>query len=344
MLSQRRAVAASLRRWIDSGRPAVLATVVTSTGSAPRGLGAQLAVTEGDLWSGGLSGGCAEVAVLTAAAELLAQEEPTRAVWLELVRDELGSVGPVCGATLGVLVERVDGALLEAVEGLLERIAAGTTGGWRRAYASSGQAGLRRTAAAVGDAGAPGIHIEGHAGGDLAVSESLDVPPRAIVAGGGDIAGELLTILAGQGWRTALLDPRGAFVEHTLTEVTPDTVVRAWPETDVITALGIDARTACVATAHDERLDHPFLREALRSEAFYVGAVGSRLVQRERRDALAAAGLDARALARLRGPAGLDLGGGGAAQIALSIAAEMTAVWNGRSGSALRESTGPIRA
>jgi xanthine dehydrogenase accessory factor len=344
MLSQRRAVTASLRRWMEAGRPAVLATVVTSSGSAPRGLGAQLAVTEGDLWSGGLSGGCAEVAVLTAAAGLMARSDTGGAVWLELVRDELGSVGPVCGATLGVLVERVDETLLAAMEAIVDGLGAGTASSWRRAYTRQGDALTRIAAGPLSGAAAPGIHLEGSTGGDLTVVEALAPPPRAVVAGAGDIASELLTILGAQGWRTALVDPRAAFADHTLTESQPDTVVREWPDAGVISALHVDGATACVAAAHDERIDHPFLRAALESDAFYVGAVGSRLVQHRRREALAADGVPAERLARLRGPAGLDLGGGGAAQIALSIAAEMTATWNGRKGGALLESGGPIRA
>ena len=344
MLSGRRVVVDALRRWVGAGQPAVLATVVTSSGSAPRGLGAQLAVTRGDLWAGGLSGGCAEVAVLTAAAELLDGDDTAGATWLELVRDELGSVGPVCGATLGVVVERVDAELLGALEHLLHDASSGAGAGWRREYSGEGGGRLARRSVARTPAGAAGIHVEGSPSGSLAIVEALAAPPRAIVAGAGDIAAELLTILRGQGWRTALLDPRGAFVAHTLSVVTPGEVIRAWPDRDVFAGLDVDSSTACIAAAHEERLDQPFLEAALRSPAFYVGAVGSRLVQHQRRAALAAEGLDEAALERLHGPAGLDLGGGGAAQIALAIAAEVTAAWNGRKGGALVHSRGPIRA
>jgi xanthine dehydrogenase accessory factor len=297
-------------------------------------MGAQLAVTVGDLWCGGLSGGFAELAVLTEAQALM-EFGGRRASLLSLAPEEAGTAGAVPGATLQVLVECVDAGLLVALEEVLELAAEGRAVTWRRDYARTTDVGpaLERRGARVTPAGAaePGLRIQGSVTSQFAVGEVVEPPPRALVAGGGDIAAELLRLMGRQGWRTALLDPRDDFVDHTLSEAVAGQVVRAWPDPDVFLQLLVDAGTACIAVAHDDRLDLPFLREALRSDAFYVGAAGSGLVQQHRRQALAA-DLDEHALARLHAPAGLDLGARDAAQIALGIAAEMTACWQGRSG------------
>lgn len=108
--------------------------------------------------------------------------------------------------------------------------------------------------------------------------------------------------------------------------------------------LEVDARTACVALAHESHHDEPFLALALASDASYVGAVGSRKVQQERRDALKERGVAEDAIERLHGPAGLDLGGGSAAEIALAIAAEVVATFHDRAGVSLATTSGPIRA
>jgi xanthine dehydrogenase accessory factor len=172
--------------------------------------------------------------------------------------------------------------------------------------------------------------------------EHVEPAPRLVVAGAGDVAAELLRHGRALGWRTTLLDPRAAFVEQTLRDAPADEVVAAWPD-DAAEQLALDARCACVAAAHVGRIDEPFLELALQSPAFYVGSIGSRVVQRARTEALATR-LDEAQVARHHGPAGLDLGGGDAAEIALSIIAEVVAASNGRTGGPLRSSPDPIRA
>jgi len=120
-------------------------------------------------------------------------------------------------------------------------------------------------------------------------------------------------------------------------------VLAVWPDDVAADELALDARCACVAAAHEERIDVPFLTRALTSPAFYIGSIGSRVVQFERHAALAQR-VDEPTLARHHGPAGLSLGGADASEIALSILAEVVAVLNGRSGVPLCATDEPIRA
>ena len=360
MTSQRRDVSAALGRWDSEGLPSVLASVISTTDSAPRGLGAQLAVTVGDQWTGGLSGGCAEVVVLDEARKLLADSSADarhRAVLMSMTRDDLGNAGPVCGATLGVLIERVNSDLLDHLAQVLNGAQAGLITHAHRLYSAASTVDadddsrprdfVRSAAVVMTGTCGPETDRRAVLGSEvttkmLALEEVSPPPPRLILGGGGDIATELLMLAARTGWRTVLVDPRHAFVSQSLAVAVADVVVESWPD-EAFASLDVGAFDACIAVAHDEKIDLPFLRNALASTAFYVGAVGSRAVQRERRAALSSTSDPAR-LGALHGPAGLDLGGSGAAEIALSIAAEIVAIWNRRGAAALRDTVEPIRA
>jgi xanthine dehydrogenase accessory factor len=125
------------------------------------------------------------------------------------------------------------------------------------------------------------------------------------------------------GYAVTLIDPRGAFANETRfpgVEIAAD-----WPE-EALAALRPDRRTAIVTLAHDPKLDDPALTAALRSEAFYIGALGSPRTHERRLGRLAELGFTTADLTRIHGPVGLDLGGRGAVEIAISILAQMTLV------------------
>ena len=121
-------------------------------------------------------------------------------------------------------------------------------------------------------------------------------------------------------------------------------MLEAWPQEAIDQLGGLDADTAVAALTHAPELDDEALILALRSPAFYVGAMGSRNTQRKRRERLTAAGLQSDRLERLSGPAGLDLGGGTAAEAALAILTEAVALRHGRSGARLTTSEQAIHA
>lgn len=350
-----RDVTQALGRWLDEGRSAVLATVATSDGSAPRGLGARLAIAGPHEWVGALSGGCTEAAVLHEAERLLAAADPDHAVLVSYESTTLGDVGPVCGATLGVLVEVVDDVLVGTLERLVDTSAAGSAAQLGVTYAlqegvstdapGTGAIPLVREVVTLEQLDDPAAHAVRLARDEVGLVLCQDVPaaPHLVLGGAGDISRELVLLADRLAWRTTILDARPTLLEQTTRACSPTASVRAWPA-DAWDQLGVDARTALVALAHEAHHDEPFLELALRSDAAYVGAVGSRRVQHRRREALLARGVAPEAVARLHGPAGLDLGGSSAAEVALAIAAEVVATFHDRSGTPLATSSGPIRA
>jgi xanthine dehydrogenase accessory factor len=167
-------------------------------------------------------------------------------------------------------------------------------------------------------------------------------PPRLVVVGAVDTGEALCAGARGLGWHTVCVDARARFA-------TPDRVpsaeeiVVAWPE-EAFARLALDRDTAVVVLTHDDKFDVPALAAALRSDAFYVGALGSRVAQANRRERLLEAGLSPDELARLHGPAGLDIGAESPAETAVSILAEALAIRANRDGGPLRVSAERIHA
>ena len=166
-------------------------------------------------------------------------------------------------------------------------------------------------------------------------------PPRLVVFGAVDFAAALCRMARAAGWRPYLVDPRSRFATR---ERFPDAeeVVVGWPGKAFEGIGGIDRATYIAVLTHDPKLDDAALTTALRSDAPYIGAMGSRRAQRKRRERLLEAGVPEEDLARIAAPIGLDLGGLTAEETALSIMAEITAVRNGRDGGRLSEASGRI--
>jgi xanthine dehydrogenase accessory factor len=167
-------------------------------------------------------------------------------------------------------------------------------------------------------------------------------PPRLLLYGAVDTAEALCRAAKALGWRTIVADARAKFATP---ERIPsaDELIVAWPE-ETIARVEPDHQTAVIVLTHDDKFDEPALLGALGTEAFYIGALGSRRNQERRRERLLAAGVDEHDLERISGPCGLDLGAETQAETALSILAEILAVRAGRGGGRLRESPRRIHA
>jgi xanthine dehydrogenase accessory factor len=165
-------------------------------------------------------------------------------------------------------------------------------------------------------------------------------PPRLVAVGAVDTGEAVCAAARALGWHTVCVDARARFATP---ERVPsaDQIVVAWPE-EAFAEIGLDRDTAVVVLTHDEKFDVPALAAALRSEAFYVAALGSRVAQASRRERLLDAGLTEAELERLHGPAGLDIGAESPAETAVSIMAEVLAVRAGRGGGPLRTSASRI--
>jgi xanthine dehydrogenase accessory factor len=162
-------------------------------------------------------------------------------------------------------------------------------------------------------------------------------PHRLVVFGAVDIAEALCRGAKELGWDTVVADPRATFATRERI-ASADELLVEWPE-QVLERIAVDEKSAVVVLTHEERFDVPALLGALRSDAFYVGALGSRRTQGRRRERLSETDLD-----RLSGPTGLDLGAETPAETAVSILAEILAVRSGRSGGRLNDASGRIHA
>jgi xanthine dehydrogenase accessory factor len=167
-------------------------------------------------------------------------------------------------------------------------------------------------------------------------------PCRLVVFGAVDIAEALCRGAKELGWDTVVADARATFATRERI-ASADELLVEWPA-DALASIDLNERSAVVVLTHEERFDVPALVGALRSDAFYVGAIGSRRTQESRREQLLAEGLTEAELDRLSGPTGLDLGAETPAETAVSILAEILAVRAGRSGGRLRDASGNIHA
>jgi xanthine dehydrogenase accessory factor len=318
-------VVPDIERWRACGERFALATVVATRRSAPRPVGSKLAVSEGGELAGSVSGGCVESDVADQAREVLATGRP-KLLSYGIADEDAWEVGLPCGGEIDVFVERVEAELPDPHE---PQVVFTVVEGARAGTRWSARDGAGRTQLLEQD-------------GERVFAEVLGPPPKLVVFGAVDLAEELCRAARGLGWRTVVADARGRFATP---ERMPsaDELVVDWPE-QALAAIGVDDRTAVVVLTHEDRWDVPALAGALATDAFYVGAIGSRRTQARRRERLLEAGVTEEQLDRLCGPAGLDLGAATPAETALSILAEILAVRAGREGGRLRASSAPIHA
>jgi len=323
-----RELAESIQRWRSRGDRVALATVVATRRSAPRPVGAKLAISERGELFGSVSGGCVESDVAVQAAEVIAEGTP-RLLTYGITDDMAWNVGLPCGGEIDVFLERFEGELPESDEPAVSVI-----------VLEGERAGERRLLGL--DAVEPGPSRVLELDGETVFAEMLGPPPRVVVIGAIDTAEELCRAAKSLGWHTVVADPRPALTTRERLP-SPDELLVAWPD-EALEQLAPDRDTAVVVLTHEERLDVPALTSALEAEAFYVGAIGSRRTQEKRRERLLEAGVAEEELERLSGPAGLDLGAQTPAETAVSILGEILAVRAGRSGGRLREGSGRIHS
>jgi xanthine dehydrogenase accessory factor len=316
----------AVKRWRADGKAVALATVVATRRSAPRPLGSKLAVSEQGELAGSVSGGCVESDVAENAREVLETGRP-RLLSYGIADEQAWEVGLPCGGEIDVFLERVEDDLPdpEAAQVVFTVVDGDRAGA--RWVSRNGD--VSRTQLLERD-------------GERVFAEVLGPPPRLLVFGAVDLAEELCRAAKGLGWRTVVADARARFATPERVPSADDLVV-AWPE-EVLERFAPDGRTAVVVLTHEDRWDVPALAGALASDAFYIGAIGSRRTQAVRREQLLESGVSEEQLERVSGPAGLDLGASTPAETAVSILAEILAVRAGRDGGRLRGSSERIHA
>ncbi len=311
-------------RWHRDGTGAALATVVETWGSAPRPVGSQLAISgQGDIM-GSVSGGCVEGAVVVEALEALEAGAP-RLLEYGVSDDEAFAVGLACGGTIRILVEPVGDAIPEA---LLAELVSKTEAREAVGYEVNTQVWTRRLVSpneAYGER-----FLSDKSGFDCARFVTIHNPPlRMAIVGAVHIAQPLVTMARLAGFDPVLIDPREAFASAA--RFPGDVLVHDWPD-EALEAFAPDHRCAVVTLSHDPKIDDPALTVALRSKAFYVGALGSTRTHAKRVDRLMQAGFSPDDIARIHAPVGLDIGGKSPAEIAVSIMAQIILQLRGPKG------------
>lgn len=302
--------------WHESGRGAVLATVIETWGSAPRRVGAQLVISGDGEMQGSVSGGCVEGAVVVEAVDALEAGEQ-RVLEYGVSDGDAFAVGLACGGTIRVLVEPVGTVLPEDIlRDLVAARAARMPVAYEVTFATNGRRLVTDMYPERFAMDRSGFEEEG------AVFVAVHNPPlRLAVVGAVHIAQALVPMARIAGYDPIIIDPRGAFGSET--RFPGERILADWPD-DALEQVGLDTRTALVLLTHDPKLDDPALHLALKSRVFYIGALGSKRTHAARVARLEEAGFAASDIARIHGPIGLDIGAAGPPEIAVSILAEMT--------------------
>jgi xanthine dehydrogenase accessory factor len=344
-----------------------LVTVVSTFKSAPRSPGASMLVTETGEAVGSVSGGCIEGAVYELAQEVI-QGAPPILQRYGVSDDDAFAVGLTCGGIIDVFVEAVDAESFPELDQLAasidraEPVALATIVGgpddrpsghlvvWPDRVA--GTFGTERLNDAVTD-DARGLLDQGRTaslhygtdgerrGDELQVFvQSFAPPPRMLVFGAIDFAAAVARIGKFLGYHVTVCDARPVFATPRRFPEADEVVVK-WPH-DFLATVEVDARTVMCVLTHDPKFDVPLLEAALRTNAAYVGAMGSRRTHDDRLARLRERGLTDAELARLSSPIGLDIGARTPEETAVSIAAEIVAARWGGSGQPLSDTAGPI--
>lgn len=321
---------ATAAAWIAGHRKVVIATVTRTWGSAPRPAGSQMAVRDDGAFTGSVSGGCVEGAVIGEAQNAL-NDGKVRNLRFGVSDEDAWAVGLACGGTIEVhvapILESSEKAVIEELERACDTkraVALATdlsSGKSRVLYPDSASPDGLIAAAAVQarrDQSAS-VEVDGRSWFLTIFNPPLDLA----IIGAVHIAQPLSRMGALANYAVRVIDPRVAFASP---ERFPGIrLVHEWPD-EALGAQPLGARSAIVALTHDPKFDDPALSAALKSPAFYIGALGSRTMHGRRLERLKSLGFSETDLSRIHGPIGLDIGARSPAEIAVAILGQMTAI------------------
>jgi xanthine dehydrogenase accessory factor len=295
--------------WLQAGHSVAIATVVQTWGSAPRPVGSWLAIRDDGQVAGSVSGGCVEDDLINRVqTEILTRISPEMVVY-GVSQEEAARFGLPCGGTLRLLVEPKPE--LEILEQLLAKI-------------SSHQITKRIVNIATGKSTLElGTRHDEFACNDQEMRTTYGPRWRMVIIGAGQLSQYTADFAIASDFEVIVIDPREEYAEGLNRS---DVIfIQGMPD-DVLLEIGVDPHTAVVALTHDPKLDDMALMEALKSSAFYVGALGSKKNTQKRKERLLEFDLSPEEVERLHGPVGLYIGALTPPEIAVSILAEVIAV------------------
>lgn len=299
--------------WLREGKRIAIATVVQTWGSSPRPVGSWLAIRDDGQVVGSVSGGCVEDDLIRRVqTEILVRNLPEMVVY-GVNREEAARFGLPCGGTLRLLVEpRPEQAILESILVAIEDHQLIL----REVDLQTGKSVLR-----------PGIKTDGFSLSASAMQTSYGPRWRMFVIGAGQLSLYVANFAVASDFDVIVIDPREEYAEGL--DLKGVQFIKGMPD-DVMQELGIDSHTAIVALTHDPKIDDLALIDALQSEAFYVGALGSLTNTLKRKERLREFNVTSEQLERLHGPVGLAIGALTPPEIAVSVMAEIIAVKYGK--------------
>ncbi len=334
-----REVVEDIERWTEEGNDIALATVVATWGSGPRGPGSKMAFTAEGKLAGSVSGGCVEAAVVEEGQEVLRTGEP-KLLKYGVADETAWSVGLSCGGTIEIFVERLDEALFRQIgDALATRAAVATATVVGAEHGLGSHIVVDEGGAVAGEMGSDAVEAAEQALREgrstrLQLEDGRDVfidvvlpSPTLIMVGGVHISIALSAVAHTLGFRAIVVDPRGVFGSKERF-AHADALLDDWPD-EALEKIGVDRSTAVATLTHDPKLDDPALGVALRSPAFFVGALGSRKTHQKRVRRLKEQGLTDTELDKLHAPIGLPIGSRTPEEIALAIMAQVVAARNG---------------
>ena len=299
--------------WMNRGHRVVMGTVVRTWGSSPRPPGSLMIIRDDGQVAGSLSGGCIEDDLIGRVARGELASRLPQVTTYGASAEEAQRFGLPCGGTVQIVLEPLSAQsllreLLAAIEQhrVVRRTLGVATGIVAMAPCDDGDA-LRFDGQTLSTVHGPRL--------------------RLVIIGGGQLSRYLASMAVMLDYRVTVCDPREEYHEG-WAALDGVTLSRQMPD-DLVIAMNLDANSALVAVTHDPKLDDLALMEALKTPAFYVGALGSRRNNESRRLRLREFDVSADEVLNLRGPVGLNLGGKTPPEIAMSIVAEMTAVRRG---------------
>ena len=310
-----------VNQWADASSRFATATVISTWGSAPREVGALMIIHESRQFFGSVSGGCVENAVVEAALESIDDGQP-RLIEFGISDEDVLSIGLACGGQIQILIEPSTQLTSHWVTHALETTRQRLSSTFVREMNSLGSQNPIENAYWLnrGD-------VDHGSATRLDQQRSLFIQSfrperRVIIIGGVHIAQALVQGLAAIDLTVVIVDPREVWANP---ERFPDVEIRnQWPD-DALSALGVDPDTAVIALTHDPKFDDPALAIALKSEAFYIGALGGSKSAKSRRERLLRLGLTDSEIDRLHSPIGLPIGAKGPSEITVSILADVIA-------------------
>ena len=330
----------TLDPWLAAGRPFAVATVIQTWGSSPRPVGSAMILSADREIAGSVSGGCVEGAVLKAALPLIGSGQCLR-LDFGVADEEAWAVGLSCGGKIQVHVERFMAfdtrpeerevaqrlrACLAQNEGcvLMTRLGEGEPA--HVLLLPDGTSYGQPASAALLQAGkkayAERKHLVLEGEGDAWFVQVFPRKSQLLMIGAAHITVDLVTLANLFGFETIVIDPRGLFAQKTQFSTPPGRIYDQYPA-EVLPHYALDAYTYAVVLSHDPKIDDQALHLLLRSEAAYIGALGSRRTHEKRVSRLREAGFEEGEIARIHAPVGIDIHAQTPAEIALSIMGEI---------------------